>query len=275
MSIRYTTNISYKLVFRIEVEGAVQQSDVIGAIVSHSTSRFPDHNLIKLQTDQKVAKLTLKLSVHDNKTDKSQKTEGLLIIPVDMDDLECCLFASEIESITQIKLYNCKIEFKGNEDVSTLDYTKILNRASLIHNKYFKKNSVSLSQLKKQFVKQINLKKAHTTEENCTIGATFHESPTILVVEGRADVVNLYEKCRIGYTFGIGGAHFDKQKVKEYLKGKKIITFFDGDEGGMQARRRLANIVPVDYNITVDKNKNIEDLESEEILKLIENVCVI
>jgi len=71
------------------------------------------------------------------------------------------------------------------------------------------------------------------------------ESDAIIVVEGRADVLNLL-KCGIKNAIAVEGTNVP-QLVAEMSKKKTVTVFTDGDRGGELILKELLQVADVDY----------------------------
>jgi len=94
------------------------------------------------------------------------------------------------------------------------------------------------------------------------------ESPYIILVEGRADVINL---LRAGFdsSIAIEGAKID-ETITNLTTGKKVIAFLDGDRAADLILKELQGLVKIDKVLRAPTGKEVEEctpLEISEILK--------
>ena len=111
--------------------------------------------------------------------------------------------------------------------------------------------------------------------EKLPAGNEVEKSNTIIVVEGRADVINL---MRYGYNnvIAIEGARGEiPETIKELSKKKKVIAFVDGDHAGELILRELVREAKVDLIARAPKGKEVEDLTGKEIARALENAIPI
>jgi DNA primase len=89
----------------------------------------------------------------------------------------------------------------------------------------------------------------------------------IIVVEGRADVVNL---LRAGVTnvIGMNGTKLPNA-IKELSKDKEITLFVDGDRGGKLIVQNVADNASIDYIVVAPDGKEVEELAGKEILMIL------
>ena len=92
-----------------------------------------------------------------------------------------------------------------------------------------------------------------------TCSSGVFDSSWIILVEGRADVINL---LRAGYdnALAIEGAKID-ESIKE-LCGKKdtVVAFLDGDRAGGFILKELKSVVTLDYELQADTGVEVEEL---------------
>lgn len=271
MGIRYTSKLKYNLVFDFLVDGEVNESDVIGAMLTLTSSFNLNYGIIKLQNLNKLGKVELDLKhLKIPKKELEIKTKGTIKISTDLDRAETSIFCSIIEQIKKIKLYSCTISLKEITDAEQVNSSIFLNRAVEIYSNYFQSQFLDPDNLKRSLFEMTSSKKV-TSVGSFTLGASFKESNNILVVEGRADVAKLFD-CGITNTFALGGLFFEVDAVKEFLKSKAITLFLDGDVGGKEILKKLDSL---DLNIThiieAPEKISVEDLSKTEILNLIKN----
>lgn len=90
-------------------------------------------------------------------------------------------------------------------------------------------------------------------------------SDSIILVEGRADVVNLL-KNNIKNAVAIGGANVGRTVV-ELTKQKEVTAFLDGDRGGDIILRELITAGEIDYVCRAPPGKEVEELARKELIK--------
>ncbi|MDY6966973.1 MAG: toprim domain-containing protein, partial [Halobacteriota archaeon] len=95
------------------------------------------------------------------------------------------------------------------------------------------------------------------------------DSDAILIVEGRADVLQLL-KYGIKNTVAVEGTNIPDCIAK--LSRKKTVTVFtDGDRGGDLILKELLQVAEVDYVARAPDGKGVEELTQKEIVKSLRN----
>jgi DNA primase len=105
----------------------------------------------------------------------------------------------------------------------------------------------------------------------CGVGV--FDSDWIILVEGRADVINL---LRAGYdnSIAIEGAKIDETILK-LTQGKRTVAFIDGDRAGDLILKELQGLVDIDKVYRAPSGREVEEctpLEISEILKDVEQL---
>jgi DNA primase len=99
-------------------------------------------------------------------------------------------------------------------------------------------------------------------------GTGVFDSEWVILVEGRADVINL---LRAGFdnAIAIEGAKID-ETITKLTEGKKVIAFLDGDRAGDLILKELQGLVKIDKILRAPMGREVEEctpLEIAEILK--------
>ncbi len=96
-------------------------------------------------------------------------------------------------------------------------------------------------------------------------GPGVDESEDIIVVEGRADVLNLL-KHGIKNTIALNGTNVPETIIE--LGKKKVITLFvDGDRGGDLIIKEVSATTEIDYVCKAPDGKEVEEITKKEIHK--------
>jgi len=96
-------------------------------------------------------------------------------------------------------------------------------------------------------------------------GPEVAEVGSIVIVEGRADVISLL-KCGIKNVIGLEGTKIPNTII-ELCKDKETVAFLDGDRGGDLILKELMQVADVDYVARAPQGKEVEELTPKEIMK--------
>nr|AIE94293.1 DNA primase (dnaG) [uncultured marine thaumarchaeote AD1000_44_E12] len=103
----------------------------------------------------------------------------------------------------------------------------------------------------------------------CSSG--IYDSPWIILVEGRADILNL---LRAGYdnALAIEGARIDESIKDLCAKKDKVVAFLDGDRAGGFILKELKSVVRVDYELRADEGVEVEELTPQRVADILSDV---
>jgi DNA primase len=101
--------------------------------------------------------------------------------------------------------------------------------------------------------------------EGLAAGPDVQTSKEIILVEGRADVMNLL-KHGIKNGLGMQGTRFPKS-LTEFSKDKEITLFVDGDRGGKLIAQNVNDNAKLAYVAQAPDGKEVEELTGKEILQ--------
>ncbi|KAG2472778.1 MAG: DNA primase DnaG [Nitrosopumilales archaeon] len=105
-----------------------------------------------------------------------------------------------------------------------------------------------------------------------TCSSGVFDSNWIILVEGRADIINL---LRAGYdnALAIEGAKID-ESIKEICDSKdNVIAFLDGDRAGGFILKELKSVVNIDYELRADSGVEVEELTPQRIDEILRPVA--
>ena len=251
--VKYHVKLSY------DVDGLVERADIIGAIFGQTEGLLgPEMNLNELQRVSKVGRIEV------NTSSTTNTTKGDALLPMSTDIDTCALIAAAIESIDKVGPFDCKFKLDAIEDVRASKKEDIVKRAKEIKQKWSTK-SVSEGDTMLKDVHAGGPGKLTTygkAKLPCSDGV--FDSPWIILVEGRADIINL---LRAGYdnALAIEGARID-ESIKEICdKKEKVVAFLDGDRAGGFILKELKSLVHIDVEHRAYEGVEVEELTPQQI----------
>ena len=126
------------------------------------------------------------------------------------------------------------------------------------------------SKLKNMVYNELKKKKPIIFGQNeLSAGPDVYNSNQIILVEGRADVINLM-RMDINNTLSLGGTNINEEVIK-FCENKEVIALLDGDRGGDAILKELLIKMKIDYVARAPSNKEIEHLDLDILKKVIEN----
>ncbi len=245
----------------ITIDGVVDRPDVIGAIFGQTEGLLgADLELRELQRSGRIGRIEVNVNTSGG------KTAGEITIPSSLDKAETCIVAAALEIIQRIGPCNSKIEVTQIEDVRISKRNFVVDRAkSLLRNlaETVLPDSQELADEVAQAVRVMEVQEYG--RERLPSGPGIDESDEIIVVEGRADVLNLL-KNGIKNCIAINGTSVP-QTIKDLSKKKTITAFVDGDRGGDLIIRELMNTAEIDFVCKAPDGKEVEEITKKEIHK--------
>lgn len=238
----------------------VEKPDVIGAIFGQTEGLFgSDLDLRELQKGGRIGRIEITL-----KSEKD-KTTGTIIIPSSLDRVSTAIIAAALESVDRIGPCESKIVLDKVEDVREEKRKAIMEKAKEILKKWIIETTPSTEEILKEVSEAI--RQAEVIEygpEKLPAGPEV-DSGSLIIVEGRADVINLL-KCGIKNVIGVEGTKIP-QTVIELAKNKETTAFLDGDRGGDLILKELLQVADIDYVARAPPGKEVEELTPKEIMK--------
>lgn len=259
--------VKYHVKLSFEVDGLVERADIIGAIFGQTEGLLgPEMNLNELQRVSKVGRIEV------NSKSTANTTSGDALIPMSTDIDTCALIAAGIESIDKVGPFDCKFQLEAIDDVRAAKKDDIVRRAKEIKQRWATKTVSEGESMLKDVHAGDSGKLATYGPSKLTCSSGVFESKWIILVEGRADVINL---LRAGYdnAIAIEGAKID-ESIKELCASKEtIVAFTDGDRAGGFILKELRSVVPLDYELRADTGIEVEELSPERIDQILRPVA--
>jgi DNA primase len=264
MKLPSTGIVKYHVKLKFEVDGLVEKADIIGAIFGQTEGLLgPEMNLNELQKVSKVGRIEVNVDT------KSNMAKGDAVIPMSTDISTAALIAAAIESIDKVGPFQAKFALSGIDDIRAIKKKVIVDRAKKIVQEWATKTiSEGEEMLKDVYDASKPGKLTAFGKAQLACGTGVFDSNWIILVEGRADVINL---LRAGFdnAIAIEGAKIDETIVK-LTEGKKVIAFLDGDRAGDLILKELHGVVNIDKVLRAPTGREVEEctpLEIAEILK--------
>ncbi|MBU13323.1 MAG: DNA primase [Nitrosopumilales archaeon] len=264
----YTGIVKYHVKLSFDVDGLVERADIIGAIFGQTEGLLgPEMNLNELQRVSKVGRIEVTTTSTEN------TTNGNVLLPMSTDVDTCALISAAIESIDKVGPFDCSFKLDAIDDVRASKKEDIVRRAKEIKQKWSTK-SVSEGDTMLKDVHESIAGKVTTYGPNklpCSTGV--FDSPWIILVEGRADILNL---LRAGFdnALAINGATID-ESIKELCKSKKkIVAFLDGDRAGGMILQELKSVVNVDIELRADSGIEVEELTPQRVADILNDTNI-
>ncbi len=250
----------YLIHAQINANGIVEKPDVVGAIFGQTEGLLSnDLDLRELQKTGRIGRIEV------NITSKAGRSKGEIIIPSSLDRVETAILAASLETINRIGPCEAYIQVSKVEDVRAVKRRKIVERAKEIYKGIMEEVTPESLEMIEEVKEAMRIHEiTEYGEEKLPSGPNVPTSDAILVVEGRADVLNLL-KHGVKNAIAVEGVNIPKTVV-ELSKNKTVTAFVDGDRGGELILKELLQVADVDYVTRAPKEKEVEDLTKKEIM---------
>jgi DNA primase len=254
----------------ISIEGVVDKPDVIGAVFGQTEGLLGNElELRELQRSGRIGRIEVKLET------RSGKTSGEIIIPSSLDKAETAIIGAALETIQRIGPCDSKLDVILIEDVRISKRNQVIERAKELLRELTSKVLPDSQDITDQVAQSVRMMEIiEYGRERLAAGPAIDESEEIIVVEGRADVLNLL-KQGIKNVIALNGTSIPD--TIKFLSKKKVLTLFvDGDRGGDLIIRGLIDAgVEIDYVVKAPDGKEVEEITKKEIHKALRSKVAI
>ncbi len=253
-------SIKYIIRAKFSADGVVEKPDVIGAIFGQTEGLLGEElELRELQKEGKIGRIEVQIE------SEKGRTEGIIEIPTSIDKAETALIAAALETIERVGPCDATIKVEKIEDVRTIKREYVVERAKSILKEFQDEGpeSAELTSAITQTVRMMEIKEYG--RERLPAGPEIEENSEIVVVEGRADVLNL---LRHGIKNGIAmNGTSVPETIKELSRMKEVTLFVDGDRGGDLITKDVIANCRVKFIARAPAGKEVEELTKKELLK--------
>jgi len=253
-------SIKYIVHAGMELTGVAERPDIIGAIFGQTEGLLgSDLELRELQKSGRIGRIDVKLE------NRGGKTIGEILLPSSMGKAETAIIAAALETIERVGPCDAKIRITGIEDVRISKRSFVLERARELLTKLVTDlpDSQAFTNLLTENVRTMEV--TEYGKDRLPAGPAIEDTEDVIIVEGRADVVNLL-RYGIRNVVAMKGAKATDTIIE--LTKRKITTLFcDGDRGGDLIIKNLAGLTDLDYVARAPDGKEVEELTQKEIMK--------
>lgn len=252
--------VKYHVKLKFEVDGVVEKADLIGAIFGQTEGLFgPKMNLNELQKTWKVGRIEISLD------SRNGKTFGDVIIPMSTDISTASLIAAAVENVDKVGPCTAHFKLIAVEDVRASKKKVIVDRAKEIMKEWATKvESTTEEELRDVAESTKAAKIISFGREELPAGPGIYTSDMVIIVEGRADVLNLL-RAGIENTVAVEGTNIPDSVVK-LSREKRAIAFLDGDRGGDMILKELQQVARIEKVYRAPQGREVEELTPVEIL---------
>jgi len=251
----------YVIHAEITADGIVERPDVVGAIFGQTEGLLgSDLDLRDLQKTGRIGRIDVQI------TSSGGKSSGTISIPSSFDKVETAILASALETIDRVGPCIARIKISNIEDVRASKRRYVVDRAKQIIMEMFDENLLDTQGITEQIKQSVRVEEiTHIGPDKLPAGPNVLDSDAILVVEGRADVLNLL-RYGIKNAVAVGGTNVPST-IAELCSKKVVTAFTDGDRGGELIVKELLQVADIDYVARAPEGKCVEDMSQKEIVR--------
>src|SRR3989338_7386277 len=171
----------------IDIEGVVDRPDVIGAIFGQTEGLLgADLELRELQRSGRIGRIEVNIDT------RSGKSQGDIIVPSSLDKAETSIIAAALEIIQRIGPCNARIKVSHIEDVRVSKRSFVIERAKELLKQMMDTVLPDSQEIADEVAYSVRVMEIQEYgKDRLPAGPAIDESDEIVVVEGRADVLNL------------------------------------------------------------------------------------
>lgn len=259
------THTKYLIKATITADGVIEKPDIIGAVFGQTEGLLG--NEMDLRDLQKGARIgRIEVDVQNNRG----KSTGTIILPSAMDKVESAILAAALETIDRIGPAKAVVRVDKIEDQRISKRTQVMDRAKellAMINDDPEQDTGRISDEVRSAVQVADIAKFRNTKIWC--GPNVETGDSIIIVEGRSDVLNLL-KFGIKNTIAVEGTNVPDE-IKELTLEKTTTIFVDGDRGGELIARELLETCEVDFVARAPSTREVEELPHKLVMKCLKN----
>lgn len=246
---------------KIEIEGVVDRPDIIGAIFGQTEGLLgAELELRELQKSGRIGRIEV------NTETRNGKTSGAIVLPSSLDKVETAIVGAALEIIQRIGPCNARLQVTHIEDVRISKRNMVIDRAKELLKNMMGTVIPDSQELTDEVASAVRVMEIEEYgKDRLPAGPAIDESDEVLVVEGRADVLNLL-KHGFKNAIAMNGTSVP-ETIIELAKQKVIIAFVDGDRGGNLIIKELTGLADIDYVTKAPDGKEVEEITKKEIHK--------
>lgn len=245
----------------IDIEGVVDRPDVIGAIFGQTEGLLgADLELRELQSSGRIGRIEVTIET------RAGKTKGTIIVPSSLDKAETAIIGAALEIIQRIGPCNAKLRVKKIEDVRVSKRSFVIDRAKELLRTLTDQVLPDSQEIADEVSHSVRVMEIQEFgKDRLPAGPAVVDSEEIIIVEGRADVLNLL-KHGFKNVVAMNGTSVP-QTIITLCKEKTVTAFVDGDRGGDLNVQELLQVAELDFVTKAPDGKEVEELTKKEIHK--------
>jgi DNA primase len=179
--------------------------------------------------------------------------------------VETAILAASLETINRVGPCEAYIQVNKVEDVRAVKRRKVVDRAKELYKNMMEEVTPESLKMIEEVKEAMRIHEiTEYGNEKLPAGPNVESSDAILVVEGRADVLNLL-RYGVKNAVAVEGVSVPRS-VAELTKKKTVTAFLDGDRGGDLILKELLQVGELDYVTRAPRGSEVEDLTKDEVM---------
>jgi DNA primase len=241
----------------VRTDGVVERSDVVGAVFGQTEGLLGDDlDLRDLQQSSKVGRIDVQIRSENG------QSFGEVTIASGLDKVETAILAASLETIDRVGPCRSEFEVTKLEDVRAAKRREVVERATDLLSS-FESETASSQDLVEAVRQEVRVEDI-SEYEGLPAGPRVTDSDAVIIVEGRADVLQLLQ-YGIKNAIAVEGTNVP-EAVAGLTGGRTATAFLDGDRGGDLILKELTQVGNVDYATFAPEGDSVENLERDEVL---------
>jgi DNA primase (EC 2.7.7.-) len=247
----------YVIHARFAADGVIEQSDVVGAIYGQTEGLLGDRlDFRSLQDASKLGRISVEIQAAGG------QSTGTFTLPASLDSVRTAIIAATLETIDQIGPCSAQITVETIEDVREAKRSWIVDRATELLHEGFGDGLLDADEILHEVEEAVRIEQI-TAYEGYPAGPNVVDSDAVILVEGRADVVQLL-RSGVKNAVAVEGTDIPDELI-DLTRHRTTTVFFDADRGGELLRRELAQRGAADYVARAPEGRSVEDLSRKEV----------
>lgn len=246
----------YVIEAKLQSGGIIEKSDIVGAIFGQTEGLLGEElDLRELKEKGKVGRMDVEIQRKDGTTEASVQ------IPTSLNATDAALLGASLETIERVGPTNADIKVERIRDDRTSKRDYIVKRAKQLLND-IEDDKPSKQEITDEIKEEVREKQV-TDFRGFTAGPDAERAKEVIIVEGKADVVNLL-KHGVNNAVAIGGTSIP-DGISKIAEDKDLTAFLDGDRGGDLILQELKEKAEPRYVTKAPEGKEVEELTKQEV----------
>lgn len=247
--------VSYVIEASLEAGGVIEKSDIVGAIFGQTQGLLGEElDLRELKETGKVGRMNVEIRRKDG------KTEATIELPTSLDATDTALLGASLETIERVGPTNADLTVDRIRDDRTSKRDYIVKRAKQLLDD-IEQEKPSKAELEDEIKEEVRENQI-SDFRGFTAGPDAEREDEVVLVEGKADVVNLL-KQGVKNAVAIGGTDVP-EGISKIAEDKDLTAFLDGDRGGDLILEELKEKAEPRYVARAPEGKEVEELSKQK-----------